>query len=1394
MTDSLSLSFPLPQRPRWQPLRLGLVDVFHYDDEEIWLRDGNLLLRGNNGTGKSKVLALTLPFLLDGQMAPSRVEPDGDPGKRMEWNLLLGGQYQERRGYVWLEFGRDLDGVPEYCTLGCGMRAVAGRSALERWFFVTALRVRQDLWLLDANRRTLTRDRLLEALGSDGELFTSAAQYRDRVDQRLFRLGRHRYEALINLMIQLRQPQLSKRPDERALSSALTEALPPLDQAVLNDVADAFRNLEEERKTLDGLNEARASVGDFLVHYRRYCAVAARRRTETLRQAQSAWDKVSAELRETADQLMTARDTHERERKRQEFLNLKLAQGRTHLQTLRDSPEMRDASRLRDAASLAAERTQSVRSMSATLDRLDRDIGRHEARINAERCACADGAERVRRLTRDWRGPALDAGIATMHERSLEPLTLPDGGQGPVDSADPAIDAAKRKIDEQVQRRRAGIERLGTLNRDLSQALQREQRDRERRQAAQDETGRLDQDRAMAAQAITDESTALASGLRKVLESNRELRIDDPEELLAELSDWCETLAGDNPVQHRLHATYSTARDRLTNLRGQARQARTEAEIQADALRDERRRIEAGELAMPPPPYARAKELRRGRPGAPLWQLVDFDDRLGDSERAALEAALESSGLLDAWVLPNGELRDAETWDCLLTSIEPAAAGLDRVLETAIDPRDPAASRIDAETVTGILAGIGWGEQTHPAWVAADGRWRLGPAQGAWGKPEPAYIGHAAREAARRRRLQDIADALAELDELILTLSEQIETIDLRRERLDREWHSLPADRDLRAAHQRHDDLRERLARMQSEVERLTQILAKSRAAAEQCRDARDKTALDLDLPAESDALSTVALALARYETDAAGFWPTLRHHWDRIGQLRDLTAQLTELAERRAEQREELDQARARQREAEEICHTLRETVGERVDQLQRRIEEAEGRIADLEVERKDNEDKLVDAVSCVGRLDERHKRLTTALSERDRERRTAVDTLAHFSATGLLRIAAPDVEVAERDRPWPIDPTVRLARRMEQALADVTHDDNAWRRQQQGLHDRFQPLQQTLSRYGHSASVEQDGELLLVRVLFQARPCGPDELATSLDTEVAERKALLDAKERELLEEHLMSDVATHLQQLIGDGERMVGRINRELEERPTSTGMKLRLAWVALDEDAGKAPVGLGEARKRLLRQTIDAWSDDDRRAVGEFLQRRIDDVRQSDDAGTLIEHLEGALDYRRWHRFTVERWQGGKWRPAYGPASGGERALVVTLPLFAAASSHYSSASPEAPRLVMLDEAFAGIDDDSRAKCLGLMAQFDLDFVLTSEREWGCYAAVPGLAIVQLVRHEGIDAVYLSRWTWDGHKRHIAEPPPLPPMPSPLSDDPTPAADPDVGPDAAQQDLF
>ena len=293
-------ALPLPGRARWQPLRLGLVELYHYDSEEFWFRDGPLLLRGNNGTGKSKVLSLTLPFLLDARLLPSRIEPDGDAGKRMAWNLLMG-SHDRRVGYAWIEFGRLADdGTPHYLTLGAGLSASAARAQVDSWFFVLddapqdrAQRLNQDLWLTSPQRQVLGKDRLREALAGFGQVFDTGQAYRRAVDERLFKLGPRRYDALMDTLIQLRAPMLSKKPDESALSNALTEALPPLAAELLHDVAEALGQLEEDRRQLETYQAMATAVSRFDLRYRAYAGAQSRRQARTVRQAQTEFDSAS---------------------------------------------------------------------------------------------------------------------------------------------------------------------------------------------------------------------------------------------------------------------------------------------------------------------------------------------------------------------------------------------------------------------------------------------------------------------------------------------------------------------------------------------------------------------------------------------------------------------------------------------------------------------------------------------------------------------------------------------------------------------------------------------------------------------------------------------------------------------------------------------------------------------------------------------------------------------------------------------------------------------------------------------------------------------------------------------------------------------------------------------
>ncbi len=57
----------------------------------------------------------------------------------------------------------------------------------------------------------------------------------------------------------------------------------------------------------------------------------------------------------------------------------------------------------------------------------------------------------------------------------------------------------------------------------------------------------------------------------------------------------------------------------------------------------------------------------------------------------------------------------------------------------------------------------------------------------------------------------------------------------------------------------------------------------------------------------------------------------------------------------------------------------------------------------------------------------------------------------------------------------------------------------------------------------------------------------------------------------------------------------------------------------------------------------------------------------------------------------------------------------------MPLFAAPAALYGDTP--APRLVMLDEALSGIDDETRERVLGATVAFDLHLVMTSHELWG-----------------------------------------------------------------------
>lgn len=1374
-TSTSRAPLPEPTRDRWQPLRLGLVELFHYDSEEFWFHDGHLLLRGNNGTGKSKVLSLTLPFLLDAHLRSSRIEPDGDSGKKMAWNLLMS-SYPRRIGYTWIEFGcRTADG-PRYLTLGAGLSAVEGRPKVDSWFFLlegsragTDPRIGLDLWLTSDQRVVLTRDRLAAVVEGRGQVFENAQSYRRAVDERLFHLGAKRYEALMDTLIQLRQPQLSKRPDEAGLSHALTEALPPMPSELLADVAEALNQLEEDRRQLEEARQLAHAVERFDQRYRVYAGTLTRRQARELRQAQTGFDNASEDRNKAQTDLAVAQAKEAELLTAHEEAKGHFATTRESLATLQADPANSDANRLNQAEQDSNQRKAEVTAAQKLRDEAFENLHREE-QDSARSSLRAEAAKRELLLAREKCAP--DANIAGMSETyasnsvvHLDPETLAEL------SAD-LLSAAATTLRESVNRRREDIRHLEQRHAAIGLA-QQSFRDQQTAQLdrqveledAAERRATLDQEAEDAAAVLVDQWNSYNAQLEELF--------FDGQQPLEQLAVWAAKPEDENPMSVGLAEAYREASLHHANQQSQQEALAAQYRNERIALEEERRRLLAGEDRPPPVPSERAPDARINRDGAPLWKLVDFKPSIDSRQRAGLEAALEASGLLDAWISPDGNLTDGDGAPLLDSQLVRRTSTVSPCLGDWLTPSvQDNGSPVPLALLDALLAGIACDARDAPeveTWVSPQGQFRLGGLVGAWGKPEAVYIGQTARARARQRRLDEIASRSEALGIDEAALDDRSAGLRRRRVRAAAELRDAPSDLHLRQTVLAIASAQREVATAQQRLESSNVQLKAAEQNLQVAIDKLESDANDLQLPTDAVKLSGIVAALERFNdaqhqlVQAAREW---RSAWpDQSLQLAREVKARAALVQREGALTGSQDQAS----KAEARYAILRNSVGLKVDALLKQLTAASESVSQAE---KDLEKKRIAATQAGEKRAVATATATSAenlLLERSTARSRAVERLQRFSESSLLASALPDLPVPEGVGPWTIEAALGVARRAEQALTHVQDDEAGWTRVQRQVSEDLAELQRSLSALGHQASAEPNDWGFTVHITYQNRLERPDRLAARLTEDITQRSELLSAKEREVLENHLQAEIASEVQRLMRNADKQVDAINEELRKRPTSTGVRFRLQWQPLGHEDG-APVGLDLARERLLNTSSDLWSAEDRRVVGSMLQEQIALERARADAdvsaaGTnLIDQLAQALDYRRWHRFRVQRTQDGQWRRLSGPASSGERALGLTVPLFAAISSFYGQgASPLAPRLMLLDEAFAGIDDLARAHCMGLVREFDLDFVITSEREWACYAELPGVSICQLQRREGVDAVFVSRWTWDGRAKRRTDDP-------------------------------
>lgn len=1351
---------PEPGLTRWQPLRVGIVNLWEYDDAEFWFADGRMVLRGGNGAGKTKVLELTTLMLLRGEIFPAVLDPFGSQHRTMRFNLLPTGEGDDPRepadsglGYAWIEFGRvDESGEARYfvCGLGASARRGSGTSPVNVWQFVTGLRPGKDLSLSSSGRPVEEKD--LKKVG-DVWVRNNAAQYRARLASELFGLDGDSYDNLTELLKQLRKPKLGERLNPAMLADTLREALPALAAHEITQLAEGWDHLELLRQAVEKAEKAATAVATFVRNgWRPWARAVVRSRADQLSRATTGLDDTTKAKRQ-AELVLTEATKQVTAAKEKLGLTKQEKAGKdVELRELLDSQSYQDAT-------AAAGRIVSLRKEISSLD-TDRKTA--SKRLNEAQAAESRARQAVTKADRDRResAAALEESVDEV-ARAAAPAGLGSSAQRHLREHDVAalLSDHSMRMERFLHLRAKHATFRATETKADRSAMTVFHRREELAAARQEETA--------ATRTVESEVETLRKRIREWAGSVSVARCTEDQ-----LEAWCDLAAEltlidpDQGISIGGKSVVDAMRTHIAGVRRHFQDAREDVRLRREPLANRRDQAAAtladvrAEVDSPPPDPSLWR--RRQRPdvdaaeGAPLWRCVQPMGSLPAELLDLIESGLAASGLLDAWLDPTGDLFAASGRETLDTYLSPGERAPHTTLLAVLEPIP--VGGVQVETIRSVLATIGWYPTPEAAahdrcWLAADGHWRLGELSG---RVEPAtvasYLGATAREAARQRRIAALTAELDTLDDAIAQLDQELAAIKDRLAALKTEEEAIPGERAI------SESVAVLADRAQRRIDR-ERILAEAEQAHQQDLQQRDEAwatfaefasahAFPLqDLESVADALQSYRQAIGVLGNALSVFKlrdEALRSAEDVLEDqqtlLKSARTDLTDLDERRRQAELRLSTAEAMLGADQQQLLQRQADLDQQTQALADQIEALHGELVDAEV-----------AANAAGNTLEGHEASRQA-AEQTRDQ--ALDAWWHAIDAGT--VGPLGLEVPERRV---VETALAGARAARRDLTPIDEDalDRSWRR----CYEALETLRQELlpNRDARVTDEPESGSLPRIAILADTtsgwQP--PNEAADTLAARVREQQDTFDAEQQRVLTTLLGSTFIEHLKDRLDYTAQTFSQINEKLASHPTRQGHTVRVVCEAdpSDPDATAVVTALAQGYQQLVPERQEM--------VRAFLARKIDEARgdaSADGAADWKAQLANALDYRTWLRISLQyrSGSGGSWSPfdtaKHAAKSGGEKVVLLSQPLFAAAVVAYDAASPHAPRCVWLDEAMTGVDAGIKSSFMGLTVSFQLDVMLTAHDEWCNYQTVPAVAIYDLARHPHLPGVDAIPYLWCG----------------------------------------
>ncbi len=1357
---------------RWRMERAGIVNFWFYDEAEFALSDGRLILRGANGSGKSVTMQSFLPLVLDGDKRPWRLDPFGSRDRRIEYYLLgdADSGITERTGYLYLEFFHPRQ--QRYLTIGIGLRARRNNPSTGFWGFAVTdnRRVGRDIFLYERDysqgresKIPLSRSGLEEVIGTGGWVVTEQGEYKRRVNKLLFGYeDLQSYQELLDLLIQLRSPKLSKDFKPSTIYDILTAALPALQEEDLRPLSEVLEDMDQindrlneigiHRREVERLHRAYHSYNEFMLYQESVALLQEKRVREEHGQQVAKKAAEIQRLNREIEEKRAALTEAERERQRAQD-ELEVLAGHQALEKERELARLQDEERMIKEDLRKAE--QRRLEWEQKRERAEQERIKYAERLAANRREQVEVIGDMEVAARECELVVHDVYHRQWEREIREGDGLWQAWRRDIDEQEGKLTEAFRLAREETNLR----VRTEGAERDLDEARQlRDQREGEVRQAE----GQCER----AHQQVQNQVFAWRAALTHLL-----LGEPDLQRVLYLLTRFPEV--DYQAIRGPVLECYQKLRDELaaeTAYWDQQKKQHTETKAELH-----RQWLEWRNQKEPEPPRSEARERSRarrreaGEAGAPFYAVCEFRPEVPEEVRAGVESALQQAGLLDAWITPTGCAglpgEEEEVW------INPEPQIMAHTLAEYLYPTPPPDSGLTAAVIEDLLYTIqlgggrdqaGAGNGGTGGYVSGKGSFCLGPLEGrAVLKERAEYIGKESRRQTRFREMARLEQLMGAEDEAIAGCAAKLRELQDRGERLQEEVQSFPSIEPLQQAY--HQLAKHKLAfetavaEEQRKNERFRELTGQLHGVRSQLhqymagwsipKNERGLEAALHQLRSYRQSFSELKSLCASAEADRAAL-VRAEDNWQEAAEKVELeTEELEQLRSRHRTVKNQMDTyARILQELGVYDLHRQMQELRDHIRRLGEHIKGLENGLNDHRIVLKGEEVRLEAMQSELAQIEERFRRAWEAWT-REWNRRL------------VPQWAEQEIPVSDESA------VTRLCQQLRQQYR-ARYEGKTATALKDRLFDEFYQTRQVLHDYVPETHGEPETDRILVLFMRDRQnPITPQRLLGELAAAEEEQRLLLSEKDRELYEQIIIHSVGKAIKQRIFRAEHWVKQMNQLMQARQTSSGLRLFLKWEP------KAPTGERDLDTmelvKLLKTDPHLLRDDQIEKMISHFRSRITWAKQaSEERDTLRHWVNQLLDYRQWFQFTLYYEKGEQARreltdSRFNVLSGGEKAMAMYIPLFAATYSRYSDSRADSPRIISLDEAFAGVDEENMRDMFQLLTQMGFDYMMTSQLLWGCYDTVPSLSIYELYRPKDVNYVTLIRYQWDGVRRRMVD---------------------------------